>query len=189
MKNNTRTTYFFSRRDASLLDLSIVVHLLLFWVFAGVIIYCGYCNNNGIPLILIWILAIWYVVYFSGFRFLYYRWLMLKYDDKTTLTIDTTNKSFTYIRSDKTIFFTSDDIKKWWIYETGPGLAKFVEIIEISLKDGENIIISSGVGDAVYFIYSHRKELELPEEQLTMDKQEQSTFFKSYIKEIKSMME
>ena len=182
-----KMNYSFSGKDAKLIPSYIVFHELVFWCFAGFVIYESIYNNHGvhgIMLILFYIIAVWFILYYSGFKFIYYRWLMLQYDKDTTISIDTSQQIFIYTNKEKTITFTPSDIDKWWRFKSGPGLAEFVKIIEIKLKNGEHIVISSGLEDAVYLIYYHSKELGFPEEYLLDGQYARYQSFKEYIREI-----
>ena len=184
--NRMKTIYQFRGKDAKLLPIYIIFHEVVFWCFLGFVIYESICDNRGvnsIVLVLFYIGCMWFFLYYSGFKFIYYRWLMLKYDKDTTFTIDASQQIFTYVRGGKTLHFTPNDIDKWWRYKTGPGLAEFIKIIEIKLKNGEEIVISSGLEDAAYLIYYHSEELGLPKENNIMTHEKYKSF-KAYIEDL-----
>lgn len=179
-----KNVYEFSSADVKLLPPGIVVNVLVFWLLGGVMIYTGIFNNHGIPLILVLILAAYFMISVSGLKYIYYRWLMLKYDKKSALIIDTTCYVFTYMNKEKTISFSPCDIDQWWMYECGPVFAKYVEILEIKLKNGEHIVISTGIGNAVRFIYYHSEELGFPKEYLADGQYERYKSFRAYIEQL-----
>ena len=185
------TNYYFSGKEAKLIPSYIIFHELVFWCFSGFVIYETIYDNygvHGIMLILFYIIGVWFILYYSGFKFIYYRWLMLQHDMDTTLSIDTAQQIFIYTRKEKSITFTPMDIDKWWRYDNGPGLADFVKIIEIKLKNGEHIVLSTGLEDAVNLIYYHSGELGFPEEYLADGQHARYQSFKNYIEELKQLI-
>ena len=186
-----KTIYHISGKDAELMPVYIIFHELVFWCFMGFVIYESIYDNrgvHGIMLALFYIICIWFFFYYSGFKYIHYRWLMLKYDKDTTFTIDTTQQVFSYVRKGKAISFTPNDIDKWWRFKSGPGMAEFIRIIEIKLKNGEHIVISTGIGDAVHFIYYHSDELGLPKEYLADGQYERYKSFKAYIEQLETLV-
>ena len=183
------STYHFSSKDAKLIPIYIIFHELVFWCFMGFVMYESIYDNrvvHGIMLVLFYIVYMWFFWYYSGFKFIYYRWLMLKYDEDTTFSIDTTQQIFTYVRKNMAITFTPNDIDKWWRFKSGPGIAEFIRIIEIELKNGEHIIISSGIEEAANLIYYHSDELGFPKEYLADGQNVRYQSFKAYIEKLKN---
>ena len=66
-----KNVYEFSSADVKLLPLGIVVNVLVFWLLGGVMIYTGIFNNHGIPLILVLILAAYFMISVSGLKYIY----------------------------------------------------------------------------------------------------------------------
>ena len=182
-----KTIYRISGKDAKLIPIYIIFHELVFWCFMGFVIYESIYNNRGVHgvlLVLFYFVCIWFFFYYSGFKFIYYRWLMLKYDKDSIFTIDTAQQLFSYVRKEKAITFTPNDIDKWWRYKSDPGLAEFLRIIEIRLKNGEHIIISSGIEEAADLLYYHSEELGFPKEYLADGQYERYKSFKAYIEHL-----
>jgi hypothetical protein len=76
---------------------------------------------------------------------------------------------FTYIHKDKVHTFDSIDIEEWMYHMYGTTLTDYVLIITLRLKTGEEIFISSGIGDIEklrYLMYQNRAKLALPEEEI-----------------------
>ncbi len=177
--------YTFNSTNAVFWEWPILVNTIFFWGFGAFIIYEGYTNNpQNIPMFIIYILALFFIYEAAGIKYLYYRWLMFKNSRHTILVIDTILQTYTYTHNEETITFSPADIDKWWKYDCGPGLSKDVGVLEFRLKNEKKIVISSGLGNAVDFIYYHRKELGLPEEYRADGQYARFQSFKEYIKEI-----
>ena len=168
---------YFSSEGASFINFNVIFHFVLHWGFAGLITYVSFRDKHMYGLIVVPFFM------FFGINDLHYRWLLFKYNKTTTLSIDTDKKIFTYKHGDNVITFNSSDVGNWWKYERGPVGSPFVEIIEIQLKNGEKVIISSGLKGAVYFLCDNSTELGLPEQHL-MDTYEKSKSFQSFIDKI-----
>ena len=177
-KKETRMINF-SSKDAHLINRQVILHFARYLVFGGVIIIVSFVHQQMFGLFI----AAIFLFYPPGYRALYYRWLSLKFNKTTELAIDTEHYIFSYKHKEKLITFQSSDVEKWWTYEFGPFPTPFVEILEIRLKNGEKVIISSGLKDAVSFICSNSNHLGLPEQYL-MSTHEKYKSFLEYIEDI-----
>ena len=79
------------------------------------------------------------------------------------------SREFTYIHRDKVHTFDSIDVEKWMYHVYGTTLTDYIQIITLRLKNGEEIFITSGIGDIEklnYFMDRNRTKLSLPKEEI-----------------------
>lgn len=170
----------YTGNSSSLINFEVIFHFVGYWLVGGMFIYVYFRD----PHIILLLLAAYWILYPSGYRFFYYRWKLFKYNEETTLSIDAEHHIFTSMHKDKVITFSSSDIEKWWRYECGPYMSTFVKIIELRLKDGKKVIIATGLDEAIDFIYDNCIELGMPEEYRAADQYARYQSFMDYIKEI-----
>ena len=118
---------------------------------------------------------------------------MFQFDKNSTLTIDTEDRTISYKykeygTTDKVIAFKVADIDKWWKFDSGYMTVFIEEPMEFRLKDGKKVVISCVFKKAVDFIYSHKKELGLPEEYLAEGQSGRSQSFKAYIEKLEQLV-
>ena len=152
---------YFSQKDVSIVNYDIIVHFAGTWSLAGMMIYAYFIHHQ----ILLLLLAALLICFPPGYKYLYYKWLLFKYDKTTSLSIDFENRLFIYSHDNKVISFTSSDIERWSWNEYGPFLflCKFIQIIELRLKDGTIITLSNGIDNHIIgFFMENREVLSLP---------------------------
>lgn len=78
---------------------------------------------------------------------MYSRWLLFKYEEDTTLSLDVDKRSLIYGHNDRVICFSLNDIVDWYWneYKIDPW-GTYTEIVEIRLKNEEKIVVSNGIG-------------------------------------------
>ena len=105
---------------------------------------------------------------------------MFKYNEDTSLLIDTKLQTFTYKQRDKIFRFNASDVSSWsWRgYGPPPPNITYVEIIEIKLRNGEKVIISTGIGKVLDLFRENWRELGLPKGQISTNS------LRTYMKEI-----
>jgi len=191
MKTNYTFAQFHRFIDFDMLPLAIS------WAFSGFIIYIAISRpSDMITTIMGLLVAALFIFHPLVFRNTYYRWISYKYNQQTSISIDTTQKIFTYKHDYITITFTPDDIKKWWIYYRDIIPSTFCcDVIEIHLKNGKNIVMTSelecteelinsdGSKDVVHFVDENWKDLGLPKE-YQVSRHEKSISFHTYLREI-----
>ena len=175
-----KTMKSFSSKGAHFVYYQVILHFVLYLSFGGAIVVASVVHQQMFGLFI----AAIFIFFPPGYISLYYRWLSFKFNSSTKLSIDTEHYIFSYKHKEKLITFHSNDVEKWWTYEYGPFCTPFVEIVEIRLKNGEKVIISSGLKDAVSFICYNSDNLGLPE-QHHMKTHEKYKSFLAYIDEIK----
>jgi hypothetical protein len=80
------------------------------------------------------------------------------------LSINIETGTFTYKNRNNVFTFNSNDIEEWWYYTYGTTLNTYIDITELTLKDGKRVFLSSGIGNVNYFMSRHKKDLNLPEQ-------------------------
>ena len=153
----------FSQTNVSFFNFDIIFHFIGSWSL-GIMLVVAYFIHDQIAILVI---AAILLLFPPGYKYLYYRWLMFQYNKTTSLSIDTEKRTFTYIHDGNKISFTSGDIAKLGYKTTGAYMFlcnEFIEIIDITLKDGQTLKISSGIGtdDLIRYINNNRVELCLP---------------------------
>ena len=182
-----KSSYTFNQDNVPFITVSIAIHILIFWAFGGIILYTYILSppQHISPQHIVGLfIAVYFILEPITWKYIYYRLKLFQYNKHTSFSIDTERKVFTYMHGSKVLSFNSDDIEKWWGFEGGPYMSTFVELIEIHLKNGESVVISTGLENAVDFIYYHKDELELPDEYLKDGKYERSKSFHAYMEEI-----
>ena len=153
----------FSQKSTSFVNFDVALHFVGSWFLAvmGAFVYLRH------PHVLLLIIVAVLLFFPPGYKYLYYRWVMFKYNKNTILSIDTENGLITYQRRAKLIAFKACDVEKWSWNEYGPFLfwCKFVEIIEVTLKNGDKFIISSGIETRklIDYLLSSNQTLGLPQ--------------------------
>lgn len=169
----------FSSTDTRFINYQVILHFVPYLSFGVMFIVVSFIQQQMFVLLI----AAFFLFYPPGYKSLYYRWLSFRFNKTTELSIDTEHLIFSYKHKEKLITFHSNDVEKWWTYEFGPFCTPFVEIVEIRLRNGEKVIISSGLKDAVSFICSNSNHLGLPEQYL-MSTHEKYKSFLEYIEDI-----
>lgn len=169
---------YYTENNASLINFEVVFHFVGNWLIGGVFMLVYFRH----PHVILLFLAAYWLLDPSGYKHFYYRWKLFKYNAETLLSIETERNIFAYQHKEHVITFCPSDIEKWWKYECGPYMSTFVKIIELRLRDGKKVIISSGLDSAIDFIYDHSKELGFPEESPDST-HEKFLAFKAYIDE------
>lgn len=155
--------YIFSPQGTSYITLGIFKSVLLLWFFGGLCIDLYFSH----PHIVAWVFAAFLILF--PIPFLYCRWKLFEYNKYSSLSINLESGKFTYIHKDKVHTFDSIDIEEWMYHMYGTTLTDYVLIITLRLKTGEEIFISSGIGDIEklrYLMYQNRAKLALPEEEI-----------------------
>jgi hypothetical protein len=155
--------YIFSPQGTSYITLGIFKSVLLLWIFGGLCIDLYFSH----PHIVAWVFAAFLILF--PIPFLYCRWKLFEYNKYSSLSINLGSGKFTYIHKDKVHTFDSIDIEEWMYHMYGTTLTDYVLIITLRLKTGEEIFISSGIGDIEklrYLMYQNRAKLALPEEEI-----------------------
>lgn len=153
----------FCQEKDSFFNFDIIFHFIGSWSL-GIMLVVAYFIHDQIAILVI---AAILLLFPPGYKYLYYRWLMFKYNKTTSLSIDTEKRTFTYIHDGNKISFTSGDIAKLGYKTAGAYMFlcnEFIEIIDITLKDGKTLKISSGIGttDLINYIKDNRVELSVP---------------------------
>lgn len=169
----------FSSKDARFINYQVILHFVPYLSLGIMFIVVSFIYQQMFVLLI----AAFFLFYPPGYKALYYRWLSFRFNKATELSIDTEHYIFSYKHKEKLITFHSNDVEKWWTYEFGPFCTPFVEIVEIRLRNGENVIISSGLKDAVSFICYNSDNLGLPE-QYPISTHEKYKSFMAYIEDI-----
>lgn len=170
--------YIFSPQQTSYITLGIFKSVLLSWIFGGLCIDLYFSH----PHILAWVFAAFLITY--PIPFMYYRWKLFEYNKYSSLSINLGSREFTYIHRDKVHTFDSADIEEWVWHVYGTTLTDYIQIITLRLKNGEEIFITSGIGDVEklrYFMCRNRVKLCLPEEEVGYSLR----YLYDYIKRIK----
>lgn len=170
--------YTFSQADASVLNFQVIFNFIALWTIGGGFIYVYFLHQQIIALLF----AAFWLFYPPSYRYLYYRWLLFKYNKNVTFSINLSQGVYVYQRGNQIISFYSKDIEHWWRYECGPIAHTFVEIIEIRLKTGDKIILSNELGKVVHFIYDNNN-LDFPKESF-LSTYTRSKSFHAFIEEI-----
>ncbi len=169
----------FSSKDTHFINYQVIIHFVLYIFMGGVIVIASCIHQQMLGLLL----AAIFIFYPPDYISLYYRWLSFKSNSGTQLLIDTEHNIFSYKHKELLITFHSNDVEKWWTYEYGPFCTPFIEIVEIRLKNGEKVVISSVLKNATSFICYNSDCLGLPE-QYPMGTDEKYKSFLVYIEEI-----
>ena len=172
-KNNS---YTFSRTEASYVNYDVVAHVVTCWPLMGLGL-CLVISHPNVYTILLCILAC--LLLLSSCICLRNRWLLFKYEEDTTLSINIKQRSLIYKHNDRIVGFSINDIVEWyWNKCKIDSYITYAEIVEIRLKNGEKIVVSNGIGPVLNFFRYNWKELGMPEGK-------QSTrSLRSYMKEI-----
>lgn len=161
--------YTFSRKEALFINIHVILHILTCWPLLWITIYMciDYYNdciqlfsNLGMLLICI-VIGLW--LYLSCKNF-YYRWRLFKYNETTSLLINISQKNFKYKHNDIVVTFNSCEVEKWsWCEYKNDPYNTIVEVIDIELKNGEKVILSSGIGkNVLLFFFCNWEKLCLP---------------------------
>lgn len=163
--------YTFSRGDAFFVNIYIFVEIVAMWSVIGVAAYMSICYQHIYAQLfsLIFFICIWaaivYCIYTSC-ELLYHRWRLFKYNESTTLSISVAQREFIYKHDDNVVCFTSNDVEQWyWREYTMRTGYPYVEIIDVQLRNGDRVIISSGIGNVLNFFRDKWKDLGLPKGQ------------------------
>lgn len=155
----------FNNTNDSFINFDVMMHFAGTWSLGGILVY-AYCIHQQL---LILLFALCLLLFPTGYKYLYYRWLMFKHNKSAEFIVDTENGHFVYKRLDEVITFKFSDVDKWFCKEYGPFLflCTYVEIIEIRLKNGKKVTISSGVNtkSLIYHLTSNYKQWGLPPQQ------------------------
>lgn len=187
MNSAPQDSYSFSRADASLLiNLDVIFHIVLVWPLSVFITYACvfyrevYLQIFPVALVVFLIILVLIILCVSCVS-MGCRWLLFKYSETVSLSIDVKRQTFIYKQDSKIIEFCSGDIDNWYSaeYKADP-YNVCAEIVEIKLKTGERIIVSNGIGPVVDFFREKWKELGMPEGKRS------SKALISYVKEMKN---
>jgi len=152
----------FCQEKDTFINFDVILHFAGTWSI-GIMLICAYFVHNQIAILVMAALLLFFP---PGYKYLYYRWLMFKYNKSTTLSIDLKNRIFIYKPNDKVISFKFEEVKKWGWQDDGPFLflCTFIEIIRIELFDGKIITISSGLEtrDLMNYLFDNRQVMGLP---------------------------
>ena len=160
---NEKNNYTFSRKDGLFLNFDVISHLVIYWPLMGLGPYMVISHPNVYTILLCILMCL--LLLFSCVC-LHNRWLLFKYEEDTTLSIDIEQRDIIYKHNDRAIGFSLNDIVEWYWNEYKIDLyGTYAEIIEIRLKNGEKIIVSNGIGPILYFFLDNWKELGMPEDQ------------------------
>lgn len=186
MNSAPQDSYTFSRKEASLfINLEVVLHVVLVWPLCIFVIYtCVFNREVYIQIfptaLVLFLIIVSFIVLCVSCAYMRYRWLLFKYSEVVTLSIDVKRQTFIYKQNDKVIEFGSSDINNWYSAEYKFDLYNVcAEIAEIRLKNGQKIIVSNGIGPVVDFFLGNWKELGMPKG----ERSNQS--LRSYIMELK----
>ena len=102
------------------------------------------------------------MAYPSGYKYIYYRWLVFKYNKTTEFVIDIENKKFSYKHDKKEITFYSSDIEKWSYGIYGRFRIFMVIVVRIKLKNGTKVNLSSCIGTIKDFLQENEELLGIP---------------------------
>ena len=195
------TTYYFCHKDDSFINVEVVFCFVVSWICAGLIVYAFFVSPIHIPTfseiskkgLLVCLLQYPSILFFcvaiffmhNPFSYLKERKRLFKYNENTSLLIDTKLQTFTYKQRDKIFRFNASDVSSWsWRgYGPPPPNSTDVEIIDIRMKNGEKIIISSGIGNVLDLFRENWKELGLPQGQISTNS------LRTYMKEIEKQQE
>ena len=155
---NNNSNYVFSSSDTSFITSDIFRSMMTFGISAGLSIRLYLQQPHSLSLFL----SIFLIIY--PIPFLYYRWRLFKYNENSLLSINIETGTFTYKNRNNVFTFNSNDIEEWWYYTYGTTLNTYIDITELTLKDGKRVFLSSGIGNVNYFMSSHKKDLNLPEQ-------------------------
>ena len=157
---NEKNNYTFSRKDGLFLNFDVISHLVIYWPLMGLGPYIVISHPNVYTILLCILMCL--LLLFSCVC-LHNRWLLFKYEEDTTLSIDIEQRDIIYKHNDRAIGFSLNDIVEWYWNEYKIDLyGTYAEIIEIRLKNGEKIIVSNGIGSVLDFFRENWKELGLP---------------------------
>ena len=162
-KSEIKKEYIFSPQGTSYITFGIFKSVLLSWLFAGLSISLYFSHPHFVA----WVFAAILITY--PIPFMYLRWKLFNYNKHSSLSINLANGKFIYIHRDKVYAFDSIDIEDWQYHMYGTTLTNYILIITLRLKNGEEIFITSGIGDIEYLRYimlQNRVNLSLPEEEL-----------------------
>ena len=155
--------YILNPQETSYMTFGIFKSVLLLWIFGGLCIDLYFSH----PHIIAWVFAAFLITY--PIPFMYYRWKLFEYNKHSSLSINLASGKYTYIHRDKVHTFDSIDVEEWMYHVYGTTLTDYVQIITLRLKNGEEIFITSGIGDIEklsYFMNKNRAKLSLPEEEI-----------------------
>ena len=172
-KNN----FNFSRKDGILVNYEILYHLVIYWPLMGLGPYVLISHPNVYTVLLCILMCL---LLLCSWVCLHNRWLLFKYEEDTTLSIDVEQRNLIYKHNDRVIGFSLNDIIEWYWneYKIDP-YDTYAKIVEIRLKNGQKIIVSNGIGPVVDFFLGNWKELGMPKG----ERSNQS--LRSYIMELK----
>lgn len=143
--------------------------ILFYLIWTGLMLACigkytysHYQQYFYVLLIFIIFLFAILMAYPSSYKYIYYRWIVFKYNRTTIFSVDMERKSFTYMHDDEEISFAADDVEKWsWGCYVRMNTI-FIKIVRIRLKNGKKIEISSGIGDVDKFLQENWEQLGIP---------------------------
>ncbi len=165
MKESEHRIITFRKGQESFFTLDIFLYVT--WIgfmcaCIGKYIFSHYYQYLYILFILAILLFALLMAYPSGCKYLYYRWLIFKYNNSTELVIDIDNKIFNYKHDNNEIAFLSEDVEKWSYGAFRTWNTTFVTIVRITLKNGKKIEISSGTGNVHKYLQENWELLGIP---------------------------
>lgn len=175
----------YNGNGSSLINFWVIFHFVGNWLLGGGFIFVYFYEPQ--PHIILLFLAAYWLLDPPAYRYFYWRWKLFKYNEKTTLSIDTERNIFSYRHRETLITFNHNEVEQWWKYECGPYMSTFIKILKLKLRNGREVIFSSGFDEAIDFLYDHSKELGLPKEEDSINTYEKYKSFRKYIEEIKEV--
>ena len=108
---NEKNNYIFSRKDGLFLNFDVISHLVIYWPLMGLGPYMVISHPNVYTILLCILMCL--LLLFSCVC-LHNRWLLFKYEEDTTLSIDTEQRDIIYKHNDRAIGFSLNDIVEWY---------------------------------------------------------------------------
>lgn len=175
---NEKNNYTFSRKDGLFLNFDVIAHLVIYWPLIGLGPYMVISHPNVYTMLLCILMCL---LLLSSCVCLYNRWLLFKYEEDTTLSLDVDKRSLIYRHNDRAICFSLNDIVDWYWneYKIDP-CGTYAEIVEIRLKNEEKIVVSNGIGAILNLFLDNWKELRIPKGKQSLRS------LNSYMKEMKN---
>ncbi len=169
-------SYTFSRTEASYVNYDMISHFVIYWPLLGLGPYIAISHPNVYTMLLCVLTCL---LLLSSCICLRNRWLLFKYEEDTTLSINIKQRSLIYKHNDRIVGFSINDIVEWYWNKYHIDVRHtYAEIVEMRLKNGEVIVVSNGIGPVLNFFLENWKDLGMPEEKQRLHS------LRSYMKEI-----